>query len=361
LGGSGDFKGPYTAEELRKLRELRVVGDPTQVLDEATKRLTTVGGVLAVPVGPAVFAVAPGGGGPPPIMAPQAGMRSVPPVIGAASQAAAPTAANSTKTRTDACKICGAPRDPLNTNCKFCGTAYQINDLTGETYVNALRTILTRIDEGERSTKSMSAEITSALAGKMYAGADAKVSAISTFAMPSDVESLLQFLAFCHGNAQMIVAFNDFAGDRVKGAWHGKAKMAFTQLKMKAIGNPALAPYIAEYEALYGAMARKPLSGQAKFIIGLGAVFVVLMTFIGIMASGESKDNAREKGRLDAIVQKVQAQIAAGDYDGAEASCADVSWTWDNVRNEAQVKAYDEKRQELKAVIAEARKNSNKR
>jgi len=337
------------------------VADVTQVLDEATKRLITVGGVLAVVSGPGIFVAAPAAGGPPPILTSQAAVGSAPPVIGSPSQAAAATVQGSAKAPTDTCKICGAPRDPLNTNCKFCGTAYQINEVTGETYVSALRTILTRIDEGERSAKSVGAEITSALAGKMYAGADAKVSAISTFAMPSDVESLLQFLAFCHGNAQMTVAFNDFAGDRVKGAWHGKAKMAFTQLKMKVIGNPALAPYIAEYEALYGAKARKPLSGQAKFIIGLGAVFVALMTFIGIMASGESKDNAREKGRLDAIVQKVQAQIAAGDYDGAEASCADVSWTWDNVRNEAQVKAYDEKRQELKAVIAEARKNSNKR
>ena len=253
----------------------------------------------------------------------------------------------------DTCKICGAPRDPLNTNCKFCGTAYQIVGLTGETYINALITMLAHIDEGER-TKSAGADITAVFTGKMYAGADAKVSAISTFAMPSDVESLLQFLAFCHGNAQMTVSFGDHSGDhsgeRVKGAWNGKARMAFTQLKMKAIANSALVPYITEYEPLYGVGARKSMMGNTKLIIGLVAGFIVLMIFVGIMASGESKDNAKEKSRLDAIVQRVHSQIAAGQYDAAEVSCAEIHWTWDVNRNKEEAKAYDRQREDLKTL-----------
>jgi len=357
----GDFKGPHTIDELRQLRELKVIGEPTQILDEATRRLTTVGVLLIERARPVVFPITPATLTPPTLPTSQSSAHPLPPLIGAPGQVHAPAQPDITRAPTETCPICGAPRNPLNTNCKFCGTAYQISNVTGETYTNALRTILTHIDEGERSAKSVRAEITSALTGKQFAGANAKVTAISTFAMPSDVESLLQFLAFCHGNAQMNVSFGDHAGERVKGAWNGKARMAFGQLKMKAIANPALAPYITEYEPLYGVRAKKPMMGSTKFIIGLVAGFIVLMVFIGVMASGESKDNAKEKDRLDAIVQKVQTQISAGDFDGAEATCADINWTWDNARNEAQAKAYDQKRQDLKALIAEARKNSNKR
>jgi hypothetical protein len=171
----------------------------------------------------------------------------------------------------DTCKICGAPRDPLNANCKFCGTAYQLSNVTGETYIAALRTILTRIDEAERSGTG-GQQIVSLLT--RAGGANAKVTAISTFALPSDVENLLQFLAFCHGNAQVIIEFGDRGGERVQGAWHGKAKMAFGQLKMKAIGNPALAPYITEYERLYGVNARAPIPRR---FMALGLVVLIML------------------------------------------------------------------------------------
>jgi hypothetical protein len=159
----------------------------------------------------------------------------------------------------------------------------------------------------------------------------------------------------------MTVSFNDSAGDRLKGAWYGKAKMAFTQLKMKAVANPTLAPYIADYEHIYGVKAKKPMPGQTKLFIGLVAFFIGILIFAGIMASGESKDNAKEKNRLDAIVQRVHSQIAAGQYDAAEASCAEIHWTWDLNRCEAEAKAYDREREGLKTLIDETRKNPNKR
>lgn len=157
----GDFKGPHTIDELRQLKELKVIGEPTQILDEATRRLTTLGVLLIGGAGPIVFPITPATATPPPLLAPQSSAHPLPPVIGAAGQTHAPAQPDNTRARTETCPICGAARDPLNTNCKFCGTAYQINSLTGETYTNALRTILTHIDEGERSAKSVSAEITS--------------------------------------------------------------------------------------------------------------------------------------------------------------------------------------------------------
>jgi hypothetical protein len=260
----------------------------------------------------------------------------------------------------DTCKICGAARDPLNTNCKFCGTAYQLEKLTGETYINALRTVLAHIDEGEGKSKSASSELVSAFTGKQFAGADAKVSAISTFAMPSDVENLLQFLAFCHGNAQMALIFGDRGGERVRGAWLGKAKMAFTQLKMKSIGNPSLVSYIAEYEPLYGVKAKKPISSNIKVLIGLVGGLIVLMTFIGIMASGESKGEDAERQRLTLALTTVQRLIVAEQYSAAEATCAEIHWTYEPNYSSSKelVKQYDQTRDALVAQIQAARQNS---
>jgi len=101
---------------------------------------------------------------------------------------------------------------PLHTNCKFCGTSYQLSNVTGETYINALSAIL-----------------------KNAESSDARVSAISTFARPLDLEGILQFLAFCHGNAQLLTT--NAEGEEIQGAWYGKAKMAFAQLKIKSIAN----------------------------------------------------------------------------------------------------------------------------
>jgi len=136
LDAGGEFKGPYTANELRNLKEMGVVGDPTQVLDETTRRMTSVGVLFAAGSGPVVFPVTPATVAPPPL--------PVPPIIGAAAQVPEPPQRDKGVARLDTCKICGAPRDPLNITCKFCGTAYSLEKVTGETYITALGAILKR-------------------------------------------------------------------------------------------------------------------------------------------------------------------------------------------------------------------------
>ena len=260
----------------------------------------------------------------------------------------------------DTCKICGAARDPLNTNCKFCGTAYALEKITGETYIAGLSAILQTIEKGAADERSkLTGQVDWNGPGREKAIARSQASAISTFAMPSDVENLLQFLAFCHGNAQMAVSFADNASECVRGAWLGKAKMAFTQLKMKAIGNPSLVSYIAEYEPLYGVKAKTPISNTIKLLIGVGGALIVLMTFIVIMPSGESKGEGVEKQRLMLAVTKVQSLIVAGQYDAAEAACVEIYWTESPAVNREMVKQYDQTREALVAQIQVARQNSN--
>jgi len=234
----GDQQGPYSIEQLTSLKDLRVIGTPSPIWDETTTRTTTLGELLAV--GPKVV--------------------PLPPII--------PT---TLRDSSNGCKICGAARDPLAAQCKFCGTAYKLEKLTGEVYISALQNLLAKIDERSSAESDFSKFMSSPVQK-----AQPKITAISTFAMPSDIENLMQFFAFCHGNAQMTVGLVDHSGERLTGAWQGKAKMAFTQIKMKAITNPNLTPYIAEYEPLYGVNAKKPLSNMAKLII-IGLCISVLM------------------------------------------------------------------------------------
>lgn len=201
----------------------------------------------------------------------------------------------------DACKICGSPRDPLHTNCKFCGTSYQLSNITGETYINALSAIL-----------------------KSAESSDARVSAISTFAMPFDLEGILQFLAFCHGNAQMLT---NAEGEEIQGAWYGKAKMAFAQLKIKSIANPSLAPFVAEYEPLYGVNARKPLTGSTKVLLG-GLVLMAICSWFLVNEENRTKGEQNlERQRLQAISEKVQAAIVSKDWESAETLANQIQWT----------------------------------
>jgi hypothetical protein len=245
----------------------------------------------------------------------------------------------------DTCKICGAARDPMASSCKFCGTTYALEKLTGEVYVSALQQVLTRIDD-EESKKG----------GNDDRATKRKATAISTFAVPADIENLLQFFAFCHGNAQ--AGGSSRYSDDERDAWHGKAQMAFAQLKMKAVTNPSLASYIAEYGPLYsvGAMRKK------DFVTNL-TMWALLFLLICCVCIGTcNQGEPTEKARLESVIQKVQGFIASEQYDAAEASCIDIHWT-QNLNYDSSkemVKAYDKKREDLMALIAEARKKARK-
>ena len=264
----------------------------------------------------------------------------------------------------DTCKICGAARDPLNTNCKFCGTAYALEKITGETYIAGLSAILQTIEKGAADERSkLTGQVDWNGPGREKAIAQSQASAISTFAMPSDVENLLQFLAFCHGNAQVPISFGDLAADRLKSAWHGKAKMAFTQLKMKSIANPTLTPYIAEYEPLYGVSVKTPSSAASKNLKRMAIIGGLL--FIGLIVAGViagivavRMGNSQER-KLEQVTLQVQNAVASGNYDAALILAEGIRWTFTSETN--KIAAYDTKREALKLQLTEMKKAASER
>ncbi len=159
----------------------------------------------------------------------------------------------------DTCKICGASRDPASTTCKYCETAYVLDKITGEVYINALRTILTHIDNESRKTKEKggfwSDEADSIAAGP-------KATAIATFAMPSDLDNIITFFSFCHGNVYEGNEVRSDGEDTVSAAWAGKAKAAYTELLLRGgESDPKAAKLLALFADRYGPNVKMKKSG----------------------------------------------------------------------------------------------------
>jgi len=256
------------------------------------------------------------------------------------------------------CKICSAPRDPIELKCKYCGTAFTNEAVTGQSYIDALRTILTNIDEkeGKKSASQQAAEGVVAIfkSGKSPA-VQSKLNAISTFAMPADIDNLLQFFMFCHGNASINIGFNDEAGSVEKEAWIGKAKMAFGQLKLHGYSNQTLMNRLQEYESFYGAKAKWKISEKNQVKAALIAVLIILSIFIGFMASKEKDDEVSETQRIEASVSKIQSLLLGKQYEAALIEASNVTWRDHPNIHEAKVKQYDGQRELIVNSINQAK------
>ena len=359
----GDRQGPYSIAQLKSLKDLRVIGDPSPIWDEITNKTMPLSEVLSV------------------------GLKAFPaPPIITSSTIAAPPSKSSGE-----CKICGAARDPLCTNCKFCGTAYTLEKITGQSYIDALQWMLDDIPRRSSATHTFGeseharpvGDIIGNILGedtstggkrqrtRSEATAQAQAVAISTFAMPNDLDNLLQLFFFCHGNAQINSA--DPAMDKIIGAWHGKAKMAFAQLKTLGAGNASLQSQLVQYEALYGLSSKLPETSKDRrlknIVMAITAVgvMVVVALIVGVGIPSDDRERSRQQvnaanatmraeEQLQEVTQKVQRAVTAGNYDLALMLIEDVRWTYDST--ESKLKAYNEKRVELKLQIQEMKKSA---
>jgi hypothetical protein len=256
------------------------------------------------------------------------------------------------------CKICGAPRDPIDLNCKYCGTAFENKNITGETYIDALRTILEKIDEKEsnKSAFHQAAEgVVSAFKKQRSPAMQAKLNAIATFAMPTDIESLLQFFMFCHGNASVHVSWDDEAGSLEKEAWTGKAKMAFGQLKFLGASNTSISGRMQEYESIYGANARRKI--QSKHLVTAGVIvgFIIISMLVSRMAASEKLDKAAETQRIENSITKTQQLLINKQYEAALIEASNISWRDHPNSNKAAVKQYDSQRELIINSINQAK------
>ena len=252
----------------------------------------------------------------------------------------------------DSCLICGAPQEPALSNCKFCGTAYREGKVCGQTYIDALNTLLLRIDN--EASQTSSSQILTGM-GFSQANTGKKVSAISTFTMPSDVGSLVQFFTFCHGNAQVQVQFlgnyNRNSELAIKSAWEGKARAAYAQLKIQCGQNPELQSTIREFEPIYGVSSipvrpTKAISPVFKWvtqhlllalllasIVVFGGCTTVLLLFarsemprIEAREAGRRVEIQTERDRINALEQEIKQALGQNDFAKAKLLLVGFQW-----------------------------------
>ena len=257
------------------------------------------------------------------------------------------------------CTVCGAPRDPIELQCKYCKTAFTSDgSVVGGSYIEALRNILAKIDQeasSKGSTRNAADFFFSVMKGSPVRSPalQAKLSAISTFAMPADTENLLQFFMFCHGNASIDIGWGDHAGEIEKEAWTGKARMAFGQLNLLSGANSEVGKRIQGYENLYGLTANKKL--PPKVLVGL----VVAISFIllgTIIFRSFDNINKTETLRIQNSISKTQQLFLEKKYDAALMESSNITWRNDNSHSdEKNRKLYDRQREELIAHISNAR------
>jgi hypothetical protein len=248
----GDFKGPHTIDELFQLKGLKVIDDPTQVLDESSRRLTTLREILSTKSGPVVFPVAP------------------------ASTAAPPMVVTPTPRNKGFCIACGGKIPATSAQCPYCQMDAQRTEITGRDFILALEIRLSKINaEIEDDTEKGKAILT----------------AISTFNMPNDKENLLEFFSLCDGNVSAssgVMADNDWGA--LHGAWYGKAKMAYLKLKVYAHEDNSLLATLAPYGQKYenDAYLKAQQIKQAMFIGGI-ILAIVIMALVATLAVKLSK------------------------------------------------------------------------
>lgn len=251
----GDFKGPHTFEELLQLKGLKVIGDPTQILDESSRRLTTLRELLSNRTGPVVFPVTP------------------------ASAAAPATVASPTSRTNGVCIACGGRIPATSAQCPYCQMDTRRSDITGREIIQALEYRLSKIkgkvdedgDEDEDDKKK------------------AMVRAISMFNMPNDKENLLEFFSLCDGNVSANASLID-DGNGLHNAWYGKAKTAYIKLKVYARDDAAFLALLAPYGQRYEDDAYLKSRGTKSFLLYAAIVAaIVIMVVVFVLLDKFSK------------------------------------------------------------------------
>ena len=156
-----------------------------------------------------------------------------------------------------ACPNCGASIPKSSIKCSFCNFEISRTSLTGSVFIEKLQN---QLEELNKLQGIEEANDKYGMKGGSVAMnyATKKATTISTFNMPNDKESLLEFFHFCDSNADACSNTNVFSGGiqahlnkSLHPAWSGKAKLAYSKLKRFANEDDEIKALIEEYKIKY--------------------------------------------------------------------------------------------------------------
>lgn len=252
------------------------------------------------------------------------------------------------------CPSCGAPALSFATECSDCGHEFRNTDAS-------------------KSVKEFFIAINNAPL-KHHA------SIINNFPVPNNKEDIFEFLAMSIGNCSDLS--DDEKKTYIKNSWletyepelgYKQAEIRAWQSKVQAIIQKGKISFtdessrskIIDFENQYSRVtkANKWRKSKSNLILaGITIVFLGFMIpiFVG-MSSDHEKGVAKEKARLEKVMDKVTKNIDNKNYETALILASGLKWEysddWNNETDKLE-KAWDEKRESLIESIKEANRQS---
>lgn len=208
------------------------------------------------------------------------------------------------------CPACGAILPPMSLKCPECGYVLSRESDSSKAIRDEIRELQTRLttmkDDSERAT------------------------VISTFSTPNTKEGLLNLLIFA---VNQFNAANGQEDVSVSNAWLGKAKQAYTLLKIQSADDKEVQALLPQYAWINGkvkvvqAEKKRKKNKRIRLLCILGGIAIVIYLFL-LIVSNLSVDDAAPQEVRAAVMELIREER----YDEARIKAAEAEYSWE--RNE---------------------------
>lgn len=238
---------------------------------------------------------------------------------------------------TKECPSCGAQNDVIFTNCMFCKTA------------------LPKVDISAISNDDLLMKVSEWLG---------KLDGVHKYRLGEEYHILIRPPKDFRRENKWWNPDIDNGMMRLEiGEIKGNIEKYLNLLQIRSVNNDYLKTLHKELNEKFYLISHKKeqsKSGGTKTLIWCGIGFVLLMIFVGFMASGESKEEKERFSKLDAIEQKIESAIIEKNYEYALIQVEQLNWSWDlnYDSNKQTAKQYDVKRENYKKLITKLMKDA---
>lgn len=204
------------------------------------------------------------------------------------------------------CQACGAILPPFALKCPECGTA------------------VARERESSKEIRDEIRDLQIRLAG--ISDVKERAMIVSTFSVPNTQEGLMNLLIFSANQFKSVNGQEDIA---IASAWLGKAKQAYSLLKVQAEGDPGILSQLQAYAWLDGevkVLHAEDTRRKRKRIrlVGILAAIVLVVYLFLLIVSHISVEEEPENVRA-AVLELIQ----DGKYDEARIKAAEAEYSWE--------------------------------
>ncbi|MDG1811459.1 MAG: hypothetical protein P8H13_05945 [Polaribacter sp.] len=175
-------------------------------------------------------------------------------------------------TATKECPSCGAEIPAIALKCEYCNFEIKSNQSESINYIQELQNKLIEADNSVTAKQKM-------LYGEAHIW-NQKASIINSFTLPATKKDLLDLLLFSYSNYEGSKGTVKIYGDPVKNAWLGKAKQAYSMLKIYGKDDEHISEILEEYSFLANKKGKNKKGCMPFLFIGFLPILVYIFLTI---------------------------------------------------------------------------------